>query len=196
MTRRERTARRHDPTWECDVCVASASSSSEPEPAPRHRDADAQRRGWLEELAEARRQFDEELALLHQELGMDAEPRDRQLAHGVPVQGQTREGNDDRRPAQDIPVQGNTTSGMATGASAVRVQTSRTAAHLRRRHAGRSLTTTDTPMVAQTPMRMLTHHHFFCGRPKTLPLQPCCCTTAWSPRPPRSASAPAAESTD
>jgi hypothetical protein len=57
--------------------VASASSSSEPEPTPRHRAADAQRRAWLDELTEARRQLDEELALLHQELGMDAEPRDR-----------------------------------------------------------------------------------------------------------------------
>jgi hypothetical protein len=57
--------------------VASASSSSEPEPASRHRAADAQWRARLDELAEARRQLDEELALLHQELGMDAEPRDR-----------------------------------------------------------------------------------------------------------------------
>jgi hypothetical protein len=40
-TRRARTTRRHDPTWECNVCVASSSSSSDPEPAPRHRDADA-----------------------------------------------------------------------------------------------------------------------------------------------------------
>jgi hypothetical protein len=57
--------------------VASASSSSEPQPTPRHRAADAQRRAWLDELAEARRQLDEELALLHQEPGMDAEPRGR-----------------------------------------------------------------------------------------------------------------------
>jgi hypothetical protein len=35
---------------------------------------------WLDELAEARRQLDEERALLHQELDMDAEPRERQLA--------------------------------------------------------------------------------------------------------------------
>jgi hypothetical protein len=34
------------------------------EPAPRHRAIDAQRRAWLDELAEARRQLDEELALL------------------------------------------------------------------------------------------------------------------------------------
>jgi hypothetical protein len=59
--------------------VASSSSSSEPEPAPRHRGADDQRRARLDELAEARRQLDEELALLRQELGVDVEPRDRQL---------------------------------------------------------------------------------------------------------------------
>jgi hypothetical protein len=41
------------------------------------RAADAQGRARLDELAEARRQLDEELALLHQELGMDVEPRDR-----------------------------------------------------------------------------------------------------------------------
>jgi hypothetical protein len=44
MTRWAQTTRRHDPTRECNVCVASASSSSEPEPALRHRGADAQRR--------------------------------------------------------------------------------------------------------------------------------------------------------
>jgi hypothetical protein len=90
-TRRVRTTRRHDPTRECNVCVASASSSSEPEPAPRHRNADAQQWARLDELTEARRQLDEELALLHQELGMDAEPR---------------EGNDDQhecRPTADQP---------------------------------------------------------------------------------------------
>jgi hypothetical protein len=76
MTWRARTMRRHDPTWECNVCVASTSSSSELEPAPRHRAADAQRRARIDGLAEARHQLDEELALLHQELGTDAEPRD------------------------------------------------------------------------------------------------------------------------
>jgi hypothetical protein len=45
--------------------VTSASSSFELEPAPRHRAADAQQRARLDELAEARRQLDEELALLH-----------------------------------------------------------------------------------------------------------------------------------
>jgi hypothetical protein len=75
-----RTTRRHDPTQGCNVCVTSSSSSSEPEPAPRHRSADAQRHAWLDELAETRRQLDEELALLCQELSVDAEPRDRQPA--------------------------------------------------------------------------------------------------------------------
>jgi hypothetical protein len=76
-TRRERTTRQHNPTLECNVYVASALSSFEPEWAPRHRAADAQRRARLDELAKARRQLDEELTLHRQELGMDAEPRNR-----------------------------------------------------------------------------------------------------------------------
>jgi hypothetical protein len=67
--------------------MASSSSNSEPEPAPRHRVADDQRRARLDEPAEARRQLDEELALLRQELGADTEPRDRQPAQDVPMQG-------------------------------------------------------------------------------------------------------------
>jgi hypothetical protein len=62
------TARRAPPspardfTCECFVCVApSSSSSTNTEPAPRHRAMDAQRRARLDELAEARRQLDEEL---------------------------------------------------------------------------------------------------------------------------------------
>jgi hypothetical protein len=35
-TRRAWTTRRHNPTRECNVCVATALSSSESEPAPRH----------------------------------------------------------------------------------------------------------------------------------------------------------------
>jgi hypothetical protein len=77
--------------------VASSSSSSEPEPAPRHHGTDDQQRARLDELAEARRQLDEELALLRQELGVDAEPRNRQPAQDVPVQGEPREGNGARR---------------------------------------------------------------------------------------------------
>jgi hypothetical protein len=75
-TRRARTSRQCDPTQECNVCVASASSSSEPETAPCHRTSDAQRWARPNELTEDKRQLDEELALLHQELGMDPEPRD------------------------------------------------------------------------------------------------------------------------
>jgi hypothetical protein len=55
---------------------------------------------------EAKRQLDEELALLHQELGMDPEPRDRQPSHDVPMQEQPREGNGEwreRRPAAELP---------------------------------------------------------------------------------------------
>jgi hypothetical protein len=75
-TRRARTAQRHDPTRECNVCVATAPSSSESEPAPHHRGADDQRCARLDELAEGRRQLDEELALLHRELDVEAEPRE------------------------------------------------------------------------------------------------------------------------
>jgi hypothetical protein len=77
-TRGTRTTRRRDPTRECNVCMASSSSNSEPEPAPRHRGLDDQRRARLDELAEARHQLDEELALLRQVLGVDTEPHDRQ----------------------------------------------------------------------------------------------------------------------
>jgi hypothetical protein len=79
-TRRAQTARRHDPTREYNVCVATVSSSSEPELVPRHRGTDAKRRARLDEVAEARCQLDKELVLLHQELAMDAEPRDRRPA--------------------------------------------------------------------------------------------------------------------
>jgi hypothetical protein len=65
-------------------------------PTPRHRTADAQRRGRLDELAEAMRQLNEELALLHQDLGMDPEPRDRRPAQDIPVQEEPREGNGER----------------------------------------------------------------------------------------------------
>jgi hypothetical protein len=84
-TQRAPTARRHDPTRECNVCVAPASSNFESEQAPHHRGADDQQRARLDELAEARRQLDEELALLHQELGADAKRHDRQPAQSVPM---------------------------------------------------------------------------------------------------------------
>jgi hypothetical protein len=57
-TLRARTARRHDPTWECNVSVATASSSSESEPAPHHHGANDQRHARLDELTEARHQLD------------------------------------------------------------------------------------------------------------------------------------------
>jgi hypothetical protein len=103
-TRRARTTRRHDSTRECNDYVASASSSSEPEPAPYDCAVDAQRWAWLDELVEARRHLDEELALLHQELGMDAEPHDRRPTQDIPVQEEHRGGDDDQRehlPAAD-----------------------------------------------------------------------------------------------
>jgi hypothetical protein len=106
MTRRARTTWCHDPTRECNVYVATTSSSFEYEPAPHHHGADDQRRAQLDKLAEARRQLDEELALLHRELGVEAKPCERQPAQGVLVQGQARDGNGDRRPVQDVPVQG------------------------------------------------------------------------------------------
>jgi hypothetical protein len=81
---------------------------------------------------------------------------------------------------------GNPTRGMVIGASAVRLQTRRMTAHPRRRHAGWSPTTTDAPMVAQTPTQMPTHHHFFGRHPRTLPLRPCYCMAARSQRPSRS----------
>jgi hypothetical protein len=105
-TWRAQTTRRHDPTQECNACVASASSSSEPESALRHRDADAQQQARLDEVTEVRRQLDEELALLHQRAGMDAEPRDQQPAQDIPVQEEPRDGNGnqhERRPAADQP---------------------------------------------------------------------------------------------
>jgi hypothetical protein len=83
-----------------------ASRSSEPKPVPCRRATDAQRWARLDELAEARRQLDEELAILHRELGQDPEPRDQQPAQMVPVQEQPREGNNERqerRPAAEQP---------------------------------------------------------------------------------------------
>jgi hypothetical protein len=162
---RARTARCHDPTRECNVCVATASSSSESEPAPHHRGADDQRRARLNELSEARRQLDEELALLHRELGVEAKRRERQPAQGMLVQGQAHEGNDDRRPMQDVPVQDEPRGRTATGASADQLQSSRVVAHLRSPRACRSPTTIDTPMKARMPTP--THHLSSCGRTRT-----------------------------
>jgi hypothetical protein len=86
MNRRTPTTQQCDTTRECNVCVASTLSSSDPESAPRHRATEAQRWTRLDELAEAKRQLDEELAILHQELILDPEPRNWQPAQEVPVQ--------------------------------------------------------------------------------------------------------------
>jgi hypothetical protein len=54
------------------------------------------------EFPNTKHQLDEELAILHQELGMDLEPRDCKPAQKVPVQEQPRERNGEwreRRPA-------------------------------------------------------------------------------------------------
>jgi hypothetical protein len=77
---------------------------------------------------------------------------------------------------------------MATRASTARLQTSRTAVLLRRRHVGQSPTTTDAPMEVRTLTRTLklTLRHFSGRRLRTLPLRPCCCAAARSPRPSRS----------
>jgi hypothetical protein len=96
------------------MCVASASSSSESESAPCHRGADTQWRARLDELVEARRQLDEELAILHQELGMDASPVTDDLHRTFPCR---------RDPAR----------GTTTDVSVVRLPTSRTAVHQRHR---------------------------------------------------------------
>jgi hypothetical protein len=153
--------------------MSSASSSSEPEPAPRHRAADAQRRARLDELAEARRQLDEEPTLLHQELGMDVELRDNDLHRTSPCR---------RSPM----------TGMATGVSGAQLPSSRTAVHQRHRHAGRHAgrhaTTIDAPTRAQTsvPTLTLTLRRSSGGHRRTLPLCPCCCVVARRQRPPRS----------
>jgi hypothetical protein len=187
-TRGARTTRRHDPMRECNVCVASSSSSSEPEPAPRHRGTDAQRRARLDELADARRQFDEELALLHQELGVDVELCGQQPAQGVPVQEQPERGTVTDAPHRTFLCRGSPARGTATGASAVRLSISRTVVHLRRRHAGQRATTTDAPTKVQmsTPTLTLTPRHSSGECPTTSPLRPYCCAAARSLQPPRS----------
>jgi hypothetical protein len=70
--------------------------------------------------------------------------------------------------------------GTSTGASAVRLPTSRTAAHQRHRHAGRHATTTDAPTRAQMSTRTptLTPRRSSGGHHKTLQVQPCCCAAA------------------
>jgi hypothetical protein len=71
-------------------------------------------------------------------------------------------------------------TGMETGSSVVRLQTSRTAVHLRHQCTHRSLTTINAPMDARTPTPTPTHRHFSGRRPKTLLLRPCCCAAVRS----------------
>jgi hypothetical protein len=117
---------------------------------------------------------------------MDAGPRERQLAQGVPVQGQAREGNGYRRPVQDVPVQGEPNEGNGNRCECRPAVDQRAAVHLRHRRARRSPTTIDAPTKARTPTPTVTHHRFSGGRPRTLPLRPCCCAAARSLQPPRS----------
>jgi hypothetical protein len=78
--------------------------------------------------------------------------------------------------------------GTTTGASAVWLPISRTAAHLCCRHADRRATTTNAPTKAWTSTLTptLTLCHFSGGRPRTSPLWPCCYAAARSLQPPRS----------
>jgi hypothetical protein len=83
------------------------------------------------------------------------------------VQGEPHEGNGDwreRQPAADQP------RGCAPTP----------------RHACWNSTTTDAPTEARMPTPMLTHRHPSSGRPRTLPLRPCCYAAARSLQPPRS----------
>jgi hypothetical protein len=159
MTQRAQTTRQRIPTRECNVCVASASISSELEPAPRimpptpnceHGSTSLWRQAPL----------DEELALLHKELGMDPEPRDRQ------------------------PTQGNPTRGTASGAITAWLSSSHGLAHQHRRlgdeRATRALTSMPMPTLTLTPRRSLG------GRCRISPQHPCCCATVQRRRPPRS----------
>jgi hypothetical protein len=145
-TTRRAPTRRHDPTRECNVCVATASSSFESEPAPHHHGADNQRRARLNKLAEARRQLDEELDLLHQELGMG-------VGHAIDARHKTSL------------CWANPTRGTETGESTDRARISRAAARLRRRHARRSPTTINAPMKVRMPTS--THHLSSGGHPRT-----------------------------
>jgi hypothetical protein len=78
--------------------------------------------------------------------------------------------------------------GTGTGASAVQLSISRTAARLCHRHAGRRPTTTNAPTEVRmsTPTPTLTPRPSSGERLRTSPLQPCCCAAARSLQPPRS----------
>jgi hypothetical protein len=137
-------------------------------PAPRHRAADTQRQAWLDELAEARRQLDKEMSLLHQELCMDAEPCDRRPAKDIPVQEEPRDGNGDRRECRSVADQ---LHGRAPTPPA------RGPARDNNRCANEGRTSTPTPT--------LTLCRSSGGRRRTSPLWPCYCAAARRQRPPR-----------
>jgi hypothetical protein len=134
---------------------------------PRRCATDAQRQARLNELAEAKRQLNKELAILHQELGSDPEHRDRQ-------------------PAQEIP-RSSPVRGTASGGSTAEPLNSPEPEHRRRRPGDEHTTTTDAPTRAltSTPTPMLMPRHSLGGRRRTLLRQPCCCVAVRRQRPPR-----------
>jgi hypothetical protein len=150
----------HDPTWDCNICVASASSSSEPELAPHHRAADAQQRG-----ASATRSW----------------PFFTKSWEWMP--SPTTGDLHNTSPCRRSPVRG-----MAIGVSAVRLPSSRTTARQHHRHTGQHATTTDAPTKARTsaPTPTLTPRRTSGGCRIPYLLQPCCYVAAQRQRPPRS----------
>jgi hypothetical protein len=179
-TGRARTARRHDPTRECNVCVATASSSSESEPAPCHRGADDQRR---RDSTNLRRQGAISTRSWHFYTGSSAwkpsHASDNQhracWCKAKPTRGMAIDARY-RTFLCRVSLARRTT----TGANADQLQISRVVAHLRRPRAHQSPTTIDAPMEAQMPTPM--HHHSSGGRPRTWLLQPCCYAAARSPQ--------------
>jgi hypothetical protein len=135
----------------------------------------------LDELAEARRRLDDELVLLHQGLGIGAEPRDRQPAQSVPVQGTANGASRGTSMFWASPA-----TRTATGENADRLQASRMAVHQHHLRAHRSPTTTSKPMKTRTSTPVPTHRRFSGGRPRTRLPQPCCCTAARNRQPRRS----------
>jgi hypothetical protein len=152
-----------DPTRECNVCVASALSSSNPEPVPRHRTIDAQRRARLDKLVETRRQLDEELAILHWELGQDTEPRERQPTP-LPARRWSR-------------CRSSHVRGPKSDSSVVLLPNNLEFVPRRCRPEDVPVTMTDAPtrVRTSTPTPMVMPCYSSGGRHRTSPLQPCCC---------------------
>jgi hypothetical protein len=123
MTRRAQIARHHDPTRECNVYVATASSSSESEPTPRHHGADDQWRARLDELAEERPFYTKSSAWTPSHASDNLHMSCLCRAKSV-----RRTAIDARR--RTFLCRASPMRGMATGANAIRLQTSRAAAHL------------------------------------------------------------------